>query len=227
MKNLRTKLVPHSGFTLLELLIVMVIIGILATIAIAFYRNQIFKANDARRKADLDRIKTAVEEYEKDHNCYPLPSLMTCNPGTGLVPYLDKIPCDPVTHASYFYEYEDSVCPGWYRVYTVLEQNDPDALPACLDGFNYYVASANAPACLSAGGISGGGGSGGVSGGGGSGTSTPPPGAFGNYYGCMSGVCSPINWDSNRPGPECDPNYQNSSCYNQCSNPSNECVPWH
>src|SRR3990170_6469076 len=95
----------QSGITLTELMIVVVIIAALALLAFWALRTQIFKGYDARRKGDIARIKVAVEEYEKDHDCYPLPQLVVCDPGTGLRPYLDSIPCDPRTGASYYYDH--------------------------------------------------------------------------------------------------------------------------
>lgn len=210
-----------SAFTLVELIIVVSILAILAVVALIALRGQIFKGNDAKRKADINRIKVAVEEYEKDHNCYPLPSLLSCNPGTAMRPYIDKIPCDPQTNSSYYYAYQDSSCPGWYKVYTNLENTaDPAAIPGIgpSSAFNYVDGSANAPLDSSSSPSS----------------PTPTPAGGGssvqnNFYGCFSGSCNPISWDSARPGPECDPNFQNSSCYGQCgslSNPLNECQPW-
>lgn len=225
-----------KGFTLVEIIIVLTIIAILAVIAILAFRSQLFKGRDAQRKADLDRIKIAIEEYEKDHNCYPStaadPTIILCKPGTGLQPYLDKIPCDPETSASYYYEYDTSnpSCPGWYRIYTSLDSTtDLSILPACggpsNNSFNYYVSSPNAPACSSiAVGSDGTGGDG--TGGGASPTPNPTGVGFGNYYGCMGGVCDPISWDPARPGPVCDPNFQNSSCYGRCGPITNECKPW-
>jgi prepilin-type N-terminal cleavage/methylation domain-containing protein len=209
-----------KGFTLVEVIIVVVIIASLVLLAIAFFRGQIFKGNDARRKGDINRIKIGLEEYEKDHNCYPLSQTVVCNPGTGLTPYLDKIPCDPTTHASYYYEYENSSCPSWYRVYTKLENSSDTAIVSGIGpngAFNYYSGSPNAPGATpgpsSAPAPSGGGGGG--------------AGGQSGFYGCISGACVPISWDSNRPGPECDPNYQNATCYGSCGSPSNVCVPWH
>lgn len=206
----------NSAFTLIELIIAVSILAAFALMAIMYFRNQIFKGNDARRKSDINRIKIAAEEYEKDHNCYPLSSLVTCNPGTGLRPYLGKIACDPVTRASYYYSHEDSSCPGWFKIYANLE-NSLDASVIIGIGpnsaFNYVSRSPNAPLDTgSSGGASSspGGGGGGVSG----------------FYGCKSGVCVSIAWDSSRPGPECDPNYQNDSCYGQCAGGSNECISW-
>lgn len=215
-----------KGFTLVEVMIVIIIIGVLAALVFTLYRGQISKANDAKRKSDLDRIKVAAEEYEKDHNCYPPPQLLSCNPGSGLQPYLDKIPCDPVTKASYFYEYENSVCPSWYRLYAKLDYTaDPQAMAWCggptNNSFNYYVSSPNAPACVSASSTPGGGGV--IVGGGAS--PTPASGPH-TYYGCINGTCTAISWDASRPGPACDPNYQSSDCYDQCGQPAFECKPW-
>ena len=74
------------GLTLVELMIVVGIIAFLTLIATIYLRSQSHKGNDARRKADLRRISIAVEEYEKDNNCYPLSTLMTCSPGNSLDP---------------------------------------------------------------------------------------------------------------------------------------------
>lgn len=219
----------NKGFTLVELVIVIAIIAILAVIAIAYFSSQLSKGKDARRKSDLDRIKIAVEEYEKDHNCYPL--ALSCTPeGTELQPYLNQIPCDPGTNAPYVYEHEVSMCPSWYRLYAKLDYTqDPLALPFCgpagNDAFNYYVSSPNAPGCVP---ITGGSGSGGGGVGGGGGTPTVPPGQFidTGYYGCKGGTCVPITWDPTRPGPECDPNYQSNDCYGQCSQSRNACKSW-
>ncbi len=195
----------NKGLTLTELLIVISIIAFLAILIVAYLRSQVFKGNDARRKADLKRIGIAAEEYEKDKNCYPLPSLLSCNPGKGLLPYLSKIPCDPVTDATYLYDYEDSVCPKWYRIYGKLEnEKDPDSILGIGPNsvFNFEYSSPNAPEIVSSG------------------------GTLDNFYGCKSGVCVPITWDPARPGPICDPNFQNSTCYGQCANLDFECKSW-
>lgn len=203
----------QSGVTLIELIIIITLLGILILIGITYFRAQALKGNDARRKADIRRLQIAIEEYEKDHDCYPLSSLVTCDPGTGLRPYINKIPCDPVTNASYYYEHENSSCPTWYRIYAVLENKqdlDADENIGPYGSFNYVASSTNAPAPP-------------VS------ESTPPPGGggtLGDYYGCVGGACVPIGWDPLRPGPECDPNYQSSSCYGQCGLSYTECNPW-
>lgn len=195
-----------DGVTLIEVLIVTIVISFLILLVVIFLRNQIFKANDAKRKADINRIVKALEEYEKDNDCYPSKDLLNCDPGTGLQPYLDKIPCDPVTKSSYYYEIEDSSCPSWYKTFSVLSlTTDLESMNSIGPGgqYNYCVGSPNIDC---------------------SATVNSPDGT--QYYGCRNSICVPINWDSKRPGPECDPNYQNSTCYNQCSYPNNECKSW-
>jgi prepilin-type N-terminal cleavage/methylation domain-containing protein len=58
------------GFTLVELLIVVVIIGILAMIAIPKFQDVKGKANTAVMKTDLRNLSTAEEGYLFDHDSY-------------------------------------------------------------------------------------------------------------------------------------------------------------
>lgn len=210
LKNIK---IYRKGMTLVEILIVISVIAFLAILAVIYLRTQIFKSYDARRKTEIKRIAIAVEEYEKDHDCYPISSSVVCTGGgAGLQPYLDRIPCDPVTGASYYYEHETTSCPKWYRIYSSL-QNESDVDYQNSIGpnadFSYVYESPNAPTPGSQGGTGGTGGA-------------PQT----NFYGCFSGVCTQISWDSARPGPHCDPNFQNATCYGQCSSPSNECQAW-
>lgn len=211
--------IATSGFTLVELLITLAIVAILAVVAIMYLRGQSFKGNDARRKADMERIKVAVEEYEKDHNCYPPYVICGVHPDQPIYPYLNNVPCDPDTNASYFYDYEGSTCPSWYRFYSKLFFiKDPDVTPGIgpNSAFNYVTGSANAPASI-------------VSIPSSTSSAPTPTGSGGSvvesqYYGCKSGACVPIAWDEARPGPECDPSFQSDNCYGRCGPSVLECV---
>lgn len=64
-----------NSFTLMELLIVIGLIALIATAGLVLFNpmQQIGKANDARRKADLDLLRKAFEDYYNDKGCYPKP----------------------------------------------------------------------------------------------------------------------------------------------------------
>jgi type IV pilus assembly protein PilA len=58
----------ESGFTLVELLVVMLILGLLIAVAIPTFFNQKQKANDADSKAMAHTAQTAIETYATDHS---------------------------------------------------------------------------------------------------------------------------------------------------------------
>ena len=142
-----------KGLTLIELVIVIAILAILLIITMMSWRNQIDKARDAQRKDDLQRISIAFEEYFSDFGCYPPATILNNCGGGELMPYLDKIPCDPVTKEPYDYV-PDSDHPACFRNFRILahldNESDPvigslNCQPDCGYGptLNYGVASTN------------------------------------------------------------------------------------
>ncbi len=150
-----------KGFTLVELLIVIAIIGILAMIVLLALRGgtQIQKARDSRRKADMAKIQRCLEEYNNDHGYYLPTSSYSCA-GSALSPCIATIPCDPFKNVPYQYETDGSSTPRWYRLYTQLDYTSDPAIGnvGCTTGcaasgtsttYNYFVSSPNAPAAAS------------------------------------------------------------------------------
>jgi general secretion pathway protein G len=85
----------EQGFTLLELMIVMVVIGLLAAIAIPSYIRNIRAANEAVLKADLHTMRTAIDSYTVDKQKAPQSLEDLVQSG-----YLKFMPVDPMTKRS-------------------------------------------------------------------------------------------------------------------------------
>lgn len=105
---LRSTLHPQ-GFTLLELLIVVVIIGLLAAYVGPKYFTQLGKSERTMAKAQIEALEKALDTYRLDTGRYPsteegLVALITRPGGSGGAqwsgPYLKKdVPLDPWGHA--------------------------------------------------------------------------------------------------------------------------------
>ncbi len=83
------------GFTLIELMIVVSIVGILATIALPMYQHSVIRAKEAVLKEDLFQMREAIDQYYADHGEFP-PTLSTLVEKR----YLRTIPVDPFTDSS-------------------------------------------------------------------------------------------------------------------------------
>lgn len=72
------------GFSLIELLIVVTIIGLLLAISVVNYRNAIERARQRRSMADMRAISTGIETYAADFGRYPPPAGFTMPQGLSL-----------------------------------------------------------------------------------------------------------------------------------------------
>jgi general secretion pathway protein G len=125
IKNRKSK--TENGFTLTELMLVVVIIGILAALVIPRIAGNTERARQTAAMADINGgIKSALGNYEVDNGFYPksLQDLLQ-PPGNAKNwhgPYLDKIPVDPWNNPYIYY------FPGKHN------QNSYDLLSAGPDG---------------------------------------------------------------------------------------------
>ena len=82
----------HAGFTLLELMIVIAIVMILATIAGTNYQRSVTRSREAVLKTDLAAMRNAIQAYTLDKEAGPssLDDLVQAR-------YLTSVPIDPMT----------------------------------------------------------------------------------------------------------------------------------
>ena len=86
----------HSrGFTLIEMMVVMVVVALLLTIATPRYIHSLDRARETVLRENLTLIRDALDKYFSDHGRYPdgLPELVSRR-------YLRALPVDPLTDSS-------------------------------------------------------------------------------------------------------------------------------
>lgn len=127
-----------SGFTLMELLLVIALIGILSVIGIGSFTQATVKSKDTQRKNDLNQISKALELFNNDIKRYPYDDgsgNMTCpgitgaegSCGNGLLAYIlgveavymRDVPKDPVSGTAYYYDYDEDT--GGFALYARLD----------------------------------------------------------------------------------------------------------
>jgi general secretion pathway protein G len=83
------------GFTVIELLVVVSLIMILASMGMAQYRQSVIHAREAVLKTDLFDLRDAIDQYYADKGMYPtsLDALVTDG-------YVRRIPIDPITNGA-------------------------------------------------------------------------------------------------------------------------------
>jgi general secretion pathway protein G len=122
----------NSGFTLVELMIVMAIIGVLAAIAVPSYISAIKHANEAVLKTDLQVLRGAIDSYTMDKQKAPQSLDDLIQDG-----YLKVIPVDPMTHSNSTWVTDssdalhslDQTDPGVDDVHSGSTENGSDGQP--------------------------------------------------------------------------------------------------
>lgn len=99
----------NNGFTFIEILVVVTIIALLTSVAVATYTTFLKQSRDAKRKADLSQLSAALEMYRSNENTYPVGSVWatTLNVLKTPVIYTQSLPTDP-KNSSYVYYYSSA-----------------------------------------------------------------------------------------------------------------------
>lgn len=115
-----------QGFTLMEILIVIAMLGILATIIFGTYLSSLKKGRDSRRKQDLEQVSRALELYYSEQGQYPdsgdvIFGQALMHPTNNDLFYMKLLPTDPMSGYIYVYRTTDQQD---YQLYACLENDD-------------------------------------------------------------------------------------------------------
>jgi len=107
-----------SGFTMIELLVVLTLIVVLASMGMVQYQNSVQRAREATLKENLFRMRDAIDQYYADKNKYPGSLADLASEG-----YIREVPEDPITRS------KDT----WQTTAAEPDASNPSAEPGVYD----------------------------------------------------------------------------------------------
>jgi len=113
-----TKQTHDSGFTLIEVLIVLTLVVVLAGIGLATYTTSIQRSKEAVLKEDLFRMRDALDQYNADKGHWPVDLTSLVSDG-----YMRQVPKDPLTDSA----------ETWHTVMSDIDASNPTSTPGVSD----------------------------------------------------------------------------------------------
>lgn len=140
----------RKGFTLIEVLVAVTIIAILISIGVVSYGSVNKRSRDAKRKGDVEQLRSALEMYRADNSFYPNTGSGAWADASGLSTvlvstYLPAIPSDPKSTQTYRFRATNFLGGNYYGycMSAVLESENPNdtCTPDTVNSHNYGVKS--------------------------------------------------------------------------------------
>ncbi|MFH0749862.1 MAG: prepilin-type N-terminal cleavage/methylation domain-containing protein [Candidatus Gottesmanbacteria bacterium] len=147
MKMKKACLPARQGFTLMEILVAISIIAVLTAIGIVSYTSINKNARNAKRRSDIEQMRSALELYRSDFGYYPAVNTGGLNAASNLVgvidAYMSSIPTDPkAVDYNYPYAYQATDLSGsqyyGYCIAAIMETSSTDTSVCSVgSGYNY------------------------------------------------------------------------------------------
>ncbi|MFH1346887.1 MAG: prepilin-type N-terminal cleavage/methylation domain-containing protein [Spirochaetota bacterium] len=140
----------NKGFTLIEILIVIAIIGLLSSVVLVGLGSFRARGRDARRIADLRSVQNSLEIYYVKNNSYPVVSNWTDLRNTliGAGIGVSVVPNDPLSVSGPTYYYGYSSDKQSYVMSATLEDVNNPALKDDVDNTVYGINCADSVYCV-------------------------------------------------------------------------------